>query len=49
MYPLLTSPLELRGRTLPSRVVFTTRTVSLGQDGIPGDRALAYYDARGRG
>jgi 2,4-dienoyl-CoA reductase-like NADH-dependent reductase (Old Yellow Enzyme family)/thioredoxin reductase len=48
-YPLLSSPLTLRQSVLPSRVVFTAHTVSLGQDGIPGDRARAYYAARAAG
>lgn len=48
-FPLLLSPLELRGKRLPSRIVLTAHTVSLGQDHVPGERALGYYAARAAG
>ena len=48
-FPLLLSALELRGKRLPSRVVFTAHTVSLGQDHLPGERARGYYAARAAG
>ena len=48
-FPLLLSPLELRGKRLPSRVVFTAHTVSFGQDHVPGERARDYYAARAAG
>ena len=48
-FPLLLSPLELRGKRLPSRVVFTAHTVSFGQDQVPGERARDYYAARAAG
>ncbi len=48
-FPLLLSPLELRGRRLPSRIVFTAHTVSFGQDHVPGERARDYYAARAAG
>ena len=48
-YPLLFSPFVLRGKTLPSRAVFTAHTVSLSADGVPGERALGYYEARAKG
>lgn len=48
-FPLLLSPLELRGKRLPSRVVFTAHTVSFGQDHVPGERARDYYVARAAG
>jgi 2,4-dienoyl-CoA reductase-like NADH-dependent reductase (Old Yellow Enzyme family) len=48
-FPLLTSPLELRGKRLPTRVVFTAHTASFGQDHVPGDRARDYYAARAAG
>ena len=48
-YPMLFSPFMLRGKTLPTRAVFTAHTVSLGSDGVPGERALAYYRARAAG
>ena len=46
---MLFSPFMLRGKTLPTRAVFTAHTVSLGSDGVPGERALAYYRARAAG
>jgi len=48
-YPLLLSPLTLRGHVLPTRAVFTAHTTSFGSDGVPGPRALAYYEARAAG
>jgi 2,4-dienoyl-CoA reductase-like NADH-dependent reductase (Old Yellow Enzyme family) len=48
-FPLLLSPFELRGRRLPSRVVFTAHTASFGQDHVPGERARDYYEARAAG
>ena len=48
-FPQLLSPLELRGKRLPSRVVFTAHTVSFGQDHVPGERARDYYAARAAG
>ncbi|MDX6630261.1 MAG: hypothetical protein QOH00_2507, partial [Gaiellales bacterium] len=48
-FPQLLSPLELRGRRLPTRVVFTAHTVSFGQDHVPGERAREYYAARAAG
>ena len=48
-YPLLFSPLTLRGHTLQSRAVFTAHTVTLSTDGVPGDRARGYYEARAAG
>jgi 2,4-dienoyl-CoA reductase-like NADH-dependent reductase (Old Yellow Enzyme family) len=48
-FPLLLSPMELRGKRLPSRVVFTAHTVSFGQDHVPGERARDYYAARAAG
>ena len=49
MYPLLLSPLRLRGHELRNRVVFTAHTASFSEDGIPGSRAREYYAARARG
>jgi len=48
-YPRLLSPISLRGHELHNRVVFTAHTASFSQDGIPGDRARAYYEARAAG
>jgi 2,4-dienoyl-CoA reductase-like NADH-dependent reductase (Old Yellow Enzyme family) len=48
-FPLLFTPLVLRGRELRNRVVFTAHTASFSQDGVPGPRACAYYEARAAG
>jgi 2,4-dienoyl-CoA reductase-like NADH-dependent reductase (Old Yellow Enzyme family)/thioredoxin reductase len=48
-FPLLLSPLSLRGHELRNRVVFTAHTASFSQDGVPGPRARAYYAARAAG
>jgi 2,4-dienoyl-CoA reductase-like NADH-dependent reductase (Old Yellow Enzyme family)/thioredoxin reductase len=48
-YPLLLSPLTLRGHELRNRVVFTAHTASFSQDGLPGARARDYYAARAAG
>jgi 2,4-dienoyl-CoA reductase-like NADH-dependent reductase (Old Yellow Enzyme family) len=48
-FPHLFAPLMLRGRRLRNRIVMTAHTTSMGVDGIPGDRAAAYYAERARG
>jgi 2,4-dienoyl-CoA reductase-like NADH-dependent reductase (Old Yellow Enzyme family) len=48
-FPLLLSPLSLRGHGLRNRVVFTAHTASFSEDGVPGTRARAYYEARAAG
>jgi len=48
-FRLLFSPLTLRGLELRNRVVFTAHTASFSQDGVPGPRARAYYEARAAG
>ena len=48
-FPLLLSPLQLRGRHLRNRVVLTAHTASFSEDGVPGARARAYYEARAAG
>jgi 2,4-dienoyl-CoA reductase-like NADH-dependent reductase (Old Yellow Enzyme family) len=48
-FSLLLAPLAMRGHTLPNRIVFTAHTTSFGEDGVPGDRARAYYEARAAG
>ncbi|MDX6593651.1 MAG: hypothetical protein QOJ13_2847 [Gaiellales bacterium] len=45
----LFAPLTMRGHTLRNRIVFTAHTTSFGEDGVPGDRARAYYEARAAG
>ena len=48
-FPHLLAPLTLRGHRLPNRIVLTAHTTSFGQDGVPGPRARAYYEARAAG
>lgn len=48
-FPHLLTPLTLRGRRLRNRIVLTAHTTSFGQDGVPGVRARAYYEARAAG
>jgi len=48
-FPHLLAPLTLRGHRLPNRIVLTAHTTSFGEDGVPGDRARAYYEARAAG
>jgi 2,4-dienoyl-CoA reductase-like NADH-dependent reductase (Old Yellow Enzyme family) len=48
-FRLLFTPLTLRGHELRNRVVFTAHTASFSQDGVPGPRARAYYEARAAG
>src|SRR5262249_21086250 len=45
----LLTPLALRGHELRNRVVFTAHTASFSEDGVPGRRARAYYEARAAG
>jgi 2,4-dienoyl-CoA reductase-like NADH-dependent reductase (Old Yellow Enzyme family) len=48
-FPHLLAPLALRGNHLRNRIVLTAHTTSFGQDGVPGARARAYYEARAAG
>jgi 2,4-dienoyl-CoA reductase-like NADH-dependent reductase (Old Yellow Enzyme family) len=48
-FPHLFAPLDLRGHRLRNRIVFTAHTTSFGEDGVPGRRARAYYEARAAG
>jgi 2,4-dienoyl-CoA reductase-like NADH-dependent reductase (Old Yellow Enzyme family) len=48
-FPNLLAPLTVRGHHFPNRIVLTAHTTSFGQDGIPGTRARAYYEARAAG
>jgi 2,4-dienoyl-CoA reductase-like NADH-dependent reductase (Old Yellow Enzyme family) len=49
-FPHLLSPLTMRSVTLPNRIVFTGHgTGYTDRDGLPDDRAVAYYAARARG
>ncbi len=42
-------PLKLRHKTLKNRVVFGAHTTNMAEDGLPGDRHLAYYRERAMG
>ena len=48
-FPHLLAPLTLRGHRLRNRIVLTAHTTSFGQEGVPGARARAYYEARAAG
>ena len=48
-FPFLFTPLSLRGHEVRNRAVFTAHTASFSQDGVPGPRACAYYEARAAG
>ena len=45
----LLAPLQLRGRTLPSRVVFCAHLTNLAVDRLPSPAQTAYYAARAAG
>ena len=45
----LWQPLELRGATLPNRVMCSATTLQYGTGGEPGDRHLAFYRERALG
>ncbi len=42
-------PLELRHRTLTSRITFGAHTANMAEDGLPGDRHIGYYRERALG
>ncbi|MEQ9256903.1 MAG: FAD-dependent oxidoreductase [Alphaproteobacteria bacterium] len=48
-FPTLFSPLALRHKTLKNRIVFGAHTANMAEDGLPGERHLAYYRERARG
>ncbi|MBI1385811.1 MAG: FAD-dependent oxidoreductase [Rhizobiales bacterium] len=48
-FQTLLSPIDLRHRTLSSRVVFGPHTVNMSHEGLPGDRHFGYYRERARG
>jgi 2,4-dienoyl-CoA reductase-like NADH-dependent reductase (Old Yellow Enzyme family)/thioredoxin reductase len=45
----LFAPLQLRHRTLKSRLVFGAHTANMAEGGLPGERHRAYYEERARG
>ena len=48
-HPNLMSPIELRGHTLPNRIVFGAHTANMGVEGLPGERFGAYLLERALG
>ena len=48
-FPQLFSPIEIRGRSLRNRIVFGAHTANLSEQGLPGERHLAYYRERAKG
>ncbi|MGB8623083.1 MAG: oxidoreductase, partial [Paracoccaceae bacterium] len=42
-------PTQLRHKTLKNRVVFGAHTTNMAEDGLPGDRHIAYYRERAIG
>ena len=45
----LFSPVDLRGKTLPNRIVFGAHTANMADQEIPGERLLGYYRERAMG
>lgn len=48
-WPLLFSPLRIRGMELRNRILSTGHQTFLAQDNLPGDDLIAYHAARARG
>ena len=48
-FPLLFSPIEIRGHSLRNRIVFGAHTANMSEQGLPGERHLAYYSERAKG
>jgi 2,4-dienoyl-CoA reductase-like NADH-dependent reductase (Old Yellow Enzyme family) len=48
-FPHVFEPLQLRHRTLTSRINFGAHTANMAEDGLPGDRHVAYYRERALG
>lgn len=48
-FPRLFSPLELRGRRLRNRIVSTAHKATMGEGGVPAERARHYYVERAAG
>jgi len=48
-FPRLFSPINLRGHTLRNRIVFGAHTANMSEQGLPGERHLAYYRERALG
>ena len=48
-FPHLFAPLQLRHKTLKSRLVFGAHTANMAEGGLPGERHRGYYEERARG
>jgi 2,4-dienoyl-CoA reductase-like NADH-dependent reductase (Old Yellow Enzyme family)/thioredoxin reductase len=48
-FPHLFEPLSLGHKTLKHRLNFGAHTANMAEDGLPGERHLAYYSERARG
>jgi len=48
-FPLLFSPIDIRGHKLRNRIVFGAHTSNMADQGLPGERHLAYYLERAIG
>ena len=48
-FPHVFAPLQLRHRTLRSRINFGAHTANMGEDGLVSDRHIAYYRERALG
>ena len=48
-FPRLFSPIDLCGHSLRNRIVFGAHTANMSEQGLPGERHLAYYRERALG
>ena len=48
-FPHVFEPLQLRHRTLRSRITFGAHTANMAEDGLPGERHIGYYRERALG
>ncbi len=48
-FPHVFEPLQLRHRTLTSRITFGAHTANMAEGGLPGDRHVGYYRERALG
>ncbi len=48
-FPRLFSTINLRGHTMRNRIIFGAHTTNMAEQGLPGERHLAYYRERAMG
>lgn len=48
-FPHIFEPLQVRHRTLTSRITFGAHTANMAEDGLPGERHIGYYRERALG